>query len=89
MLSSETQIFLAQKTTLASENALGLIPNHPAAIVFMPQFAPPVLEKVELLEADEQTARLRVVASQKGTLLTMKKEAGQWKLALNNGVSDE
>jgi hypothetical protein len=89
MLSSDTQVFLVHKTTLASENSLGLIPNSPANIVFMTESAPPVLEKVELIEANETTARLRVVASQKGTLLTMKKEAGQWKLVLHHGVSDE
>jgi hypothetical protein len=89
MLSSDTQMFLAHKTTLASENSLGLIPNNPAAIVFIPELAIPVLEKTELVEADETTARLRVVANQKSTLLRMKKEAGQWKLALHHGVLDE
>jgi hypothetical protein len=89
MLSSDTQAFLARKTTLASENALGLIPNNPENIVFMTESTPPVLEKIELIEANETTAHLRAVASQKSVLLTMKKEAGRWKLALHPGVSDE
>jgi len=89
MLSSDAQAFLAHKVTLASENSLGLIPNQPATLVFLPEFTSPVLEKTELMQANETTAQLRVVASRKATLLTMKKEAGQWKLALNHGVSDE
>ncbi|MCL2012475.1 MAG: hypothetical protein FWG75_06790 [Cystobacterineae bacterium] len=89
MLSADTQIFLTHKIKLVSENASGLIPSTPENLVFMPTSAVPVLEKVELVEADEKTARLRVLASQKSTSLTMKKEAGQWKLALNHGVSDE
>jgi len=34
------------------------------------------LTKVELFDANDNTVLLRVVASQKSTLLTMKKEAG-------------
>ncbi|MCL2259472.1 MAG: hypothetical protein FWC18_06580 [Cystobacterineae bacterium] len=89
MLSSDTQMFLAHKVALASENTSGLLPASPATIVFVPELAPPLLETMELVEADEKTARLRVVTSQKSTLLTMKKEVGLWKLALNLGVPNE
>lgn len=98
MLSSETQAFLVHKTNLAFENSRGLLPNHPATLVFMTESTPPILEKIELAQtngnADENIARLHVVcrhavAGQKSALLTMKKEAGQWKLMLHHGVSDE
>ncbi|MCL2625598.1 MAG: hypothetical protein FWD46_02105 [Cystobacterineae bacterium] len=89
MLSSDTQMFLADKVAAVSENASGLISATPANMVFMPKLVQPVLGKTELVEADEKTALLRVVTSQKSTLLTMKKEAGQWKLALNLGVPHE